>query len=180
MSEAQPSNSSWLERFQAVMPWGSSTCSKAPLYSPDEPSAIVRGSGCRVWDRGGAVITSTFGGETLSLAACKAAMEVYVEQDVVSHLWKQGKKMWEGLNHIFRDQGIPLEVKGFWPCPAITPLPGSPEHIEEAFYRAAYRNGVSLYGVSYVNFSHQDSDIEEALQRLETACRSLAKPFATQ
>src|SRR5690349_7156651 len=40
----------WTERLQRVMPWGSSTCSKAPRYAPEEPGVIVRGKGCRVWD----------------------------------------------------------------------------------------------------------------------------------
>ena len=40
----------WRDRFTNVMPWGSSTCSKAPTLLPDEPEVIVRGKGCRVWD----------------------------------------------------------------------------------------------------------------------------------
>ena len=43
----------------------------------------------------------------------------------------------------------------------------------KAISRAAYRNGVSLYDVSYVNFSHGDADIAEALERLERACRAV-------
>jgi len=43
----------WVERARAVMPWGSSTCSKAPRWLPEEPGAIVRAKGCRVWDADG-------------------------------------------------------------------------------------------------------------------------------
>src|SRR4051812_48526711 len=42
--------SSWTERLNDVMPFGSSTCSKAPQLPPDEPAVVVRGDGCRVWD----------------------------------------------------------------------------------------------------------------------------------
>ena len=45
--------SSWHERLSQVMPWGSSTCSKAPSLLPEEPEVIVRGDGCRVWDANG-------------------------------------------------------------------------------------------------------------------------------
>ena len=38
---------------------------------------------------------------------------------------------------------------------------------------AAYRNGVALYTVGYVNFSHSDDDIEAALASLEKAVREL-------
>src|SRR4051812_38650312 len=42
--------SDWTRRFNDVMPWGSSTCSKVPMLEPAEPATIVRGQGCRVWD----------------------------------------------------------------------------------------------------------------------------------
>jgi len=39
-----------LEKARKVIPWGSSTGSKAPSLRPYEPAAIVKGKGCRVWD----------------------------------------------------------------------------------------------------------------------------------
>ncbi|CAG7656938.1 aminotransferase class III-fold pyridoxal phosphate-dependent enzyme [Paenibacillus allorhizosphaerae] len=124
-------------------------------------------------NRGGTVISSTFGGETLSLAAAKATMAVYRERDVVGHLWRQGERMWSGLNTLFDRFGIPLEVKGFWPCPAFTVKPGADSRIKSRFFRSAFKHGVSLYNVSYVSFSHQDEDIAEALLRLERACSDI-------
>ena len=43
----------WVERLKRVMPWGSSTCSKATRLAPEEAGVIVRGEGCRVWDADG-------------------------------------------------------------------------------------------------------------------------------
>ena len=40
-------------------------------------------------------------------------------------------------------------------------------------YRAAYRHGVSLYSIPYVTFSHQDSDLDETLERLAKAVKEL-------
>ena len=128
----------------------------------------------QVCDRGGgAVISSTFGGETLSLAASKATIGVYKEKDVVGHLWRMGEKMWGGLNRIFAERGIPMEVKGFWPCPSFTLAPEGTAAVRDKFFRSAYRHGVSLYNVSYVNFSHKEEDIDEALERLDRACQQL-------
>lgn len=118
---------------------------------------------------GKAIISSTFGGESLSLAAAKASMEVYKSQDVVGHLWKQGEALWTGVNELFSRYELPLSVRGFWPCPAFEPDAGKRE-VLPSFMRLAYKHGVSLYNVSYVNFSHQDEDIAEALNRLEKAC----------
>src|SRR6476661_4310835 len=44
------STNRWTQRLQDVMPFGSSTSSKAPSLEPEEPSVIARGKGCRVWD----------------------------------------------------------------------------------------------------------------------------------
>ncbi len=117
-------------------------------------------------------VSSTFAGETLSLAAAKATLQTYRDQDVIGHLWRQGETLWTGVNHLFDRYRLPCKVEGFWPCPQFIFSPDAPA-VRERFFRAAYRHGVSLYDVSYVNFSHRDADIAEALQRLETACCEL-------
>ncbi|MBP1996873.1 aspartate aminotransferase family protein [Paenibacillus eucommiae] len=124
-------------------------------------------------DKGGTVISSTFGGETLSLAAAKSCLTVYSNQDVVRHLWLQGERMWGGLQDIFAEFGVPIEIRGFWPCPAFSVGSGADGSILQQFFRLAYKHGVSLYNVSYVNFSHQTADIDEALGRLRGACAEM-------
>lgn len=125
-------------------------------------------------DRGGkAVISSTYGGEALSLAAAQATLGVYRSQHVIEHLWRQGETMWQGLNRRFEARGVPLRLKGFWPCAQFCPQSGAPADLLARFFRAACRHGVTLYGVSYVNFSHQDADVAEALERLEQALNEL-------
>ncbi|GAA3400954.1 aspartate aminotransferase family protein [Paenibacillus hodogayensis] len=116
---------------------------------------------------GKAVISSTFGGETLSLAAAKACMDTYRSRDVVGFLWKQGETLWGGLSRMFGSKGVPIEIRGFWPCPAFRATEGGDL---PRFFRLAYKHGISMYNVSYVNFSHRDEDIAEALERFERVC----------
>jgi len=120
-----------------------------------------------------AVVSVTHGGEALSLAAAKATIATYREQNVIAHLWSKGETLWRGVNALFERHGVPAYVVGFWPCPAFSFAPDAPPDLAERFYRAAYRNGVSLYQVSYVSFSHQDADIAETLERLEKGLREL-------
>lgn len=115
-----------------------------------------------------ATVSSTYGGETLSLAAAKAAINAYRNEGVVDHLWRMGERMWGGLNEIFVNQGVDIRLKGAWPCPAFTGDDASGP-VMEAFFRRAYANGVSLYNVGYVNFSHGERDVDEALERLAKA-----------
>lgn len=121
-------------------------------------------------DSGKVVITSTLGGETLSLACARATMQTYRDQDVVDHLWRAGRRLWGGVAELFDEHSLPLSIQGLAPCPALVPLGGGGGAAREQFLRAAYRHGVSLNDVSYVNFSHQQSDIDETLERLDAAC----------
>ncbi|NOY81688.1 MAG: aminotransferase class III-fold pyridoxal phosphate-dependent enzyme [Kiritimatiellaeota bacterium] len=121
----------------------------------------------------GVIISSTYGGETLSLAAARATLRVYREQGVIQHLWRQGERMWSGLNGLFETHGLPMEMVGMWPCPQLVVRGDGPAQLRERFLRAAFRHGVSLYNVSYVNFSHSATDVDEALDRLNTALADL-------
>lgn len=115
-------------------------------------------------------ISSTYGGETLSLAACRAVMQVHAKHDVIGHIWNEGNFLWDNVNKIFEQKNIPIRMEGIAPCKSIEVQAGAPADTYANFMRAAYRNGVSLYGVSYTNFSHKHDDILEVIQRLSKAC----------
>ncbi len=113
-----------------------------------------------------AFITSTHGGETLSLAAAKATIGVFQEQDVVGHLWRQGQKLWSALNDLATERNLPLRVTGLWPC---VQWQFDEPDLREPFLRAAYAHGVILCDMGYVNFSHSDADIDDTITRLGAA-----------
>ncbi len=121
-----------------------------------------------------AIVSSTYGGEALSLAAARTTIETYHNEDVIGHLWRMGERMWAACNAMYEEHGLPLEWRGYWPCPQIMAGPDAPAGWQERFMRASYANGLSFYDLSYVTFSHQDADIDEALERMEKACRQLA------
>jgi glutamate-1-semialdehyde 2,1-aminomutase len=113
-------------------------------------------------------ISSTFGGETLSLASAKATIKFYKERDVISHLWEVGNMFKEGVNNLFKKYEFPAELKGFGVCPIFIFKDNA---LKEKFFTHCNRNGVALYNVSYVNYSHKRGDIEEALNRIEKAIK---------
>ena len=137
------------------------------------PLAVYCGRG-EIMDRlDRTVVSSTYGGEVLSLAAAQATIETYLKKDVVSHLWKIGGHLKSGLGELFGKYGLPFSVRGFPPCFMIVPEKDAPPNLSEKLFRAAYRNGVSLYSVVYANFSHQESDVDETMERLGKALKSL-------
>ena len=115
-------------------------------------------------------ISSTFGGETLSLAAAKACLQYYQENKVIEHLWKTGKTIWPEVNALFNRYGIDSQFKGFEVCPA---LEFANNNIAKSFFGFCYKNGVSLYNVSYVNYAHKEKDVMEALERMEDAIKEM-------
>lgn len=124
-----------------------------------------------------AVVSSTYSGEALSLAAAKAALGVYRDQDVIGYLARTGALLKDGMNALFDRHDFPVEARGMTCCPALMPIEdGSRAPVENpvaALFRAAYPQGLSLYHVCYVNFSHKEDDIGEALDRLERALISV-------
>jgi len=48
------------------------------------------------------IMSSTCGGETLSLAAAKATLEIYRDKNVIAHLWHMGKQLWPGKDSLFK------------------------------------------------------------------------------
>lgn len=123
----------------------------------------------------GLSVSSTYGGETLSLAACKAAIGVYKEQGVINHIWSHGDYLWDKVNDLFKKYNFGLEMKGFPCCKTFATTKDSKGGEQDAFFRACFANGVSLYGTSYVNFSHQYSDLDETLEKMEKALYDLTK-----
>ena len=125
------------------------------------------------------VVSSTYGGETLSLAAARAAIRTYREQDVIGHLWRQGQALVEGASALFERHGLPIRLQGLAPCPIFEFMSrddaGGAAALQERFFRASYRHGLSFYTLPYVTFSHGEADISEALDRLDGACAELAR-----
>ena len=123
----------------------------------------------------GLSVSSTYGGETLSLAACKAAIKVYQEQNVIGHIWSHGDYLWDKVNDLFKKYSFGLEMKGCPCCKTFVATKDAKGGEQDAFFRACFANGVSLYGTSYVNFSHQYSDLDETLEKMEKALYEITK-----
>lgn len=115
-------------------------------------------------------ISSTFGGETLSLAAVKAVQRFYDENDVIAYLWSAARAIWDEGVAILRSTGLPIELNGVPVCPRFSFGDGVSSG---DFFAAAYRNGLLLYDVPYTSFSHKTDDISQTHERLNTMVREL-------
>ncbi len=123
-----------------------------------------------------AVISSTFGGDSLALAAAQAAIETYRNEDVIGHLWARGKQLHAGLRAAFAEFGAPATVLGLPPCGQLvftTDDAARNAALQTRFEGEALKRGVILYSVMYPNYSHSAADVDEALVKLREALRAM-------
>lgn len=118
-----------------------------------------------VLDRGEVVVTSTYGGETLSLAAATTTITIMRDERIPERLHERGAQLQNGLNEVFADAGAPFRLEGHPTCPQFV---GKQESID-GFLRAAFSHGLSFYRVVYVNAAHTAEDVAETIRRARSA-----------
>ncbi len=59
----------------------------------------------------GAFFSTTYGGETIGLAAAKKTIEIMKEKNVHKHIWAAGKMLKDGTNQIIREFGLENHYK---------------------------------------------------------------------
>ena len=125
-----------------------------------------------------ASISSTFGGDTLGLAAASAVLDTYESEDVIGVLWERGRWLKEGFNDHCTRLGIEARLCG---------LPPMPQWIFDGkdarrngqlfmqFNAEVLRRGLIVFSVCYPNFSHQPADIEAALAAMGEALEAMVE-----
>jgi len=124
------------------------------------------------------VISSTFGGETLGLAAAKAAIDFYRSEDVIGRLWERGRQLHEGFNELCRRLGVPARFRGLPPTGQLTFEHPDAKRNSSLFLRfngEVLKRGVIIYTVCYPNYSHTEADIAEALEAMGEALKEMKR-----
>lgn len=108
--------------------------------------------------------SSTYGGEALTLAAAKAVLDFYKDNDVAAHLWRNGSIIFDN----FRNQ---IERKGLQNHVSMTGFPvrnqlvfkdknGEPNYLMNAlFQQEMTRRGIICYATIGVCWAHAEDDL---------------------
>jgi len=120
------------------------------------------------------LITSTYGGETLSLAASAACLREYREKKAVEHIWRLGSKLMKGLNNLIVKIGINAECKGFPPMSIFKFKDKDPDlakNMNILLLQEMAKRGVLFNylpnGYLFITYSHTDKDIKQTLVACE-------------
>lgn len=114
-------------------------------------------------------ISTTFAGETASIAAAIATIDVMRNKDVHLHLGKAGRMLMNGMQSIFNEFSMEVEIEGV-PSMFRTKIKGS-EALNTTFISELLKNGIFTLGAWEVSYSHSEEDIANTLQIIRDILR---------
>ena len=124
-------------------------------------------------------VSTTYGGETLSLAASLATINEFEQKDVCGHLWKLSLKFKEEFNKITERNGLNSECIGSYPRLKIMIKNESGEdslEYKSLFLQELVENGIFMHpNVVLFSFSHKKEDIDNTLSIIEKSLKILKK-----
>jgi glutamate-1-semialdehyde aminotransferase len=123
-------------------------------------------------------VSSTFGGDTLALAAARATIDVYTREPVIERLWAVGRRFQEGFRAAAARVGVPVECIGYPVHPKIV-FRHQDEKEEEKrmgiFLEQTAQRGVLFHFAGFnTSFSHSDADVDETVTACEQALGVIA------
>ncbi|WP_274425401.1 glutamate-1-semialdehyde 2,1-aminomutase [Chelativorans sp. YIM 93263] len=129
------------------------------------------------------LLSTTHGAETHALAAGIATMEVYAREPVIEHLYRQGRKLREGITdsaqrHRVRDF---FRVVGRDCCLAYatSDRDGQPSQaFRTLFLQEIIRRGI-LAPSLVVSYTHGDAEIEQTIEAVDAALAVYARALET-
>ncbi len=119
-------------------------------------------------------MSTTFGGEAVSLAAAVATIKEMKQKNVVRHIWKMGAKFKDGYNSLAKNIGVNTESNGYPPLQRLFFKDAQGKvsaEIKSLFLQETIKRGVLLGNVVIFNYSHTEEDIDKTLQACEAALR---------
>ena len=120
-----------------------------------------------------AVVSSTFGGDTLGLAAASAVLDVYATEDVIGTLWARGEQLHSGFNSHCERLGIPARFQGAAPVGQLVFDHAKAGELFLRFNGEVLKRGVIIYSVCYPSFSHSETDIEQTVEAMGQALTAM-------
>jgi glutamate-1-semialdehyde 2,1-aminomutase len=109
------------------------------------------------------LISGTFGGNALSLAACNAVMDVYEQEPVIDTMWRRGKELQDEFNSKAAEYGVQAVCDGYACKPRIVfnlPEPDKTKAMS-LFLQETAAHGILLHpGGCNVSYALTDGDMD--------------------
>ena len=145
------------------------------------PLAAVVGSKEVMKTAENCLISITYGGEALSLAAAVATMNILREQNVQEQLHRSGELLKDGINAAATRAGVALEAYGLAPISGERFLDAKDAEEESLMWRfllaGCAQRGLLIRrgGVNFITFSHTEEDIAQTVAAIEDTLHELRR-----
>jgi glutamate-1-semialdehyde aminotransferase len=119
-------------------------------------------------------MTTTYAGETLSIAAAIATLKIMRREKVHEHIWAMGRRLMDGFNTIAKDLGVEGYAAGLPPGSFLKFAHSDPTYharLEFLWHREMYGEGIFSNPRWFISYSHKEKDIDESLERAKRALR---------
>ena len=127
--------------------------------------------------------STTYGGETLSLAAGMAVIDEISTKPVIQNCWNLGEKLISEFNKISSEIDVDIKLEGIPVRSSIVcrDSTGSPSlTIKSLFYQETLKRGI-LFGPGnvFISYSHSDPDLKKTLNACEKSMKVVKKSLKT-
>ncbi len=132
----------------------------------------------------------TFSVEALSIAAAVATIRELRDRGAVAHMWTMGQRLIDGLNTILKAHGMDQARAYADPVPSMPRFQWREGSIERGgqslkdedfhyFFSLCFKYGLyfSSWHVGFMNYSHKEGDVDEALDICDFAMQKTRAKF---
>ncbi len=119
-------------------------------------------------------ISSTFGGDTVALAASLATLRRIRAGGVIEHLWRQGARLMEGFNALAHEHEVPARMIGLAPRRVIAfdAAGGADANgLKGLLWQECLDRGVLMGNANFVSLAHDDAAVEATLDGVRRRAR---------
>jgi glutamate-1-semialdehyde aminotransferase len=144
------------------------------------PLAAVVGSTAAMQGFEQAFFSTTYGGETVSLAASIATLEVLRTEPVLDHIWRIGAELRHGILELAQNLSFEVMLSGNPPRSGLTFRLGGEVSFElrGIFLQETHKRGILFGGPIFMTYSHDRSDVDATLSAVAAAFERMESAVA--
>ncbi len=135
------------------------------------PISAVVGRGDVMKDTEDTFLSTTFGGECLSLAAAIATIGEMKKHNVIKHFWDYGTKLKDAYNQLAKQYSLETECIGYGPHTVfVFKYEGQPSLLMKSlFIQETNTRGILFSGTQNICAAHSNADLQKTIEVTEEA-----------
>ena len=121
------------------------------------------------------LVSTTHGGETCSIAAAIATMDVFEREDVIGHNQRMGQRFIDGSKAIIASHGLSNNIRNMqfnWHA-SLGYFDNEGQNsfgLRTLFHQEMIKRGVLFQGIFCPHYSHRENDVDYVLQAIDESC----------